>query len=442
MKRVFLSTVFLLVLHAVFSQGTGDTVKAVFVDEHNVKWFGTDLGLLRFDGTTWTAYNTRSSTPGAVTSIAYQNSESESELWIGTDNGVSVAKYDIDGISAATRFHTENSLLESNSIVDIVLDNTDTRFFATPIGVGVFEIDQWSWLENGWGPPEAGVPNYELLSLGAKNDTIYVGAVNRGAGRVINNIDGFSGASYYEIPWSGIIGNTVKSIFTDANGYQWFGTTEGFSYHTNQDGHKGWDLTLSASDGLVNDTVNAVYEDAEGNFWMATNGGVSKFNLNTQQFTNYTDADGLADKLVFDISEDQDGLLWFATANGVSSFDGVNFENYSTAEEAKDFINIIVGIDQAEYPLSNGKLNIYPNPSSSDIYIHFTKKTDINLSVAVYDMSGKKIRQLYSGYAGGGDLKVKWNLADRSGEFVPGGIYFVTVNSATNSYTEKVVILK
>ncbi len=441
MKNLLISLFFLAGIVHASGQGTGNIVKAVFVDEHNVKWFGTDLGLLRFDGSSWKAYNSRYDYPGEISSIAFENSQEGPEMWVGTEKGISVARYDIDGISAATRYTTENSLLDTNRIVDIVLDSSGTRYFATPAGVGVLEVDEWSWLELGWGPPETGIPNYELLSLGAKNDTVYVGAISRGAGRIINEIDGFSGASFYERPWTSIAGNTVKSIFTDNNGYQWFGTTEGFSQHTTQNGKLGWDIVMTSDDGLINNTVNSIFQDSNGDFWMATDGGVSKFIEETLEFTNYTTSDGLAANQVFDIDQDQDNIMWFATANGVSSFDGNTFSNYSTAAEAKDFINIISIDDGIETKKFSDNVNVYPNPAESEVYIHFAKETDRYMNVAVFDISGKMMKQLYRGYAGGGDLKLKWDLNGKSGERVPGGIYFITIDTESERYTRKVVVL-
>jgi ligand-binding sensor domain-containing protein len=440
MKFRYILSVFLFFSVQALAQPTGDTVKAIFIDQHDVKWLGTNLGLLRFDGTNWTAYNTKYNTPGEVTSIALQNSDSKTEIWVGTKSGIFTAEYNIDGITAATRFHKGNTALGSDTINDITLDSSNTRYFATPLGLGIFEVDQWTWLEQGWGSSDAGIPNRKLLSLGAKNDTVYVGSAGRGAGRIINEIDGFSGASYYEQPFSEIAGSKVTSIYTDKSGYQWFGTTDGLSLHTTQKAKLGWDLYITTHHGLANDTINAILEDSAGTIWLATNGGISKYNPETEEFTNYTISMGLADNAVYDIAQDSDSKLWFATAKGISSFDGENFINYPTAEHAKNFVNILESSSGPENAFQNEFLEIYPNPSSSEVYVHFTKNTSMNLNVSVYNISGKKIHDLFKGFAGGGDLKVKWDLTSFSGSKVPQGIYFVIVESESMKYTSKLVV--
>jgi len=440
MYRLLLVAAFVAVIQSLSAQSTGDTVRAVYVDEFNVKWFGTDLGLLRFDGLGWMAYHTRNETPGMVNDIVYADGENGQEIWIGTDNGVTVAAYNTDGVTSATRYHSGNSELQSNKINAIVLDTSDTKYFATPDGLGIFEVDQWTWLERGWGPSEGGISNYPLLSLGAKNDTVYAGAASRGAGRVINEIDGFSGASYYEVPWTGIAGNTVKSILTDSEGYQWFGTTDGVSQHTTQEGDVGWDLTLTTTDGLVDNTVNAIFEDSNGGFWMGTDAGVSKYDPGESSFTNYTESDGLANNMVFDIAEDTDHLLWFATADGVSSFDGENFTHYATGEQAKDFINIVTSVRAQEISQEFNPLKVYPNPVSSHLYVHLSGTINGVVEVSVYDPSGRLTKQLYRGMPGEGDLKVRWDLDDGSGNKVPHGIYIITVDTDHRRYSCKTII--
>jgi len=66
-------------------------VTAVCVDGLGVKWFGTKNGLTRFDGTSWTTYTTADSLAGnQVNSIAFETTSYGPEIWVGTNNGVSV----------------------------------------------------------------------------------------------------------------------------------------------------------------------------------------------------------------------------------------------------------------------------------------------------------------------------------------------------------------
>jgi ligand-binding sensor domain-containing protein len=61
-------------------------------------------------------------------------------------------------------------------------------------------------------------------------------------------------------------------------------------------------------------------------------------------FVPYSVKDGLAQTQVYTISSDDDGFLWFGTAGGASKFDGVSFQNYSTANGLTG--NVVVSIKQ------------------------------------------------------------------------------------------------
>ena len=65
----------LMVSPTLLSQGTGNIVKAVYVDEHGMKWFGTDRGLIRFDGTGWIDYGSHAKIPDHISDIEYQSSD-------------------------------------------------------------------------------------------------------------------------------------------------------------------------------------------------------------------------------------------------------------------------------------------------------------------------------------------------------------------------------
>lgn len=472
MNKILFIICCILLSASVYGQGSGDTIKAIYVDENNVKWFGSDRGLLSFNGSEWHAYNTREDTPGEVSSILFESTASE--LWVGTEDGVLLAGYDGSKFTSGSRFtnievdkHDQVRLnvtlveeydIDLLDVKDIISDNQQNIYIAMPNGVVVLRDQQWIWLENGYGIIDHGVPYKPLLKFGSEADTIFIGSETDGAGRLFpatlslgyyngddlvltgNEIDGVSGASVlapkYNIPFETY--GDVHSIFTDSEGYQWYGTTEGIRKHTALGSKEGWDISLSTADGLVNDTVYAIYEDSNGDFWFATKGGVSKY---TGEYTNYTVAEGLADNQVFDIAEDKDNVLWFATANGVSSFNGSTFTSYSTSAQAKDFEDILhVGLDLKS--AAEERFSIYPNPTTSHLYVHFEKDMDMNVDVNVYDMSGKKINRLFTGYAGGGDLKVRWDLKNANNVPVPGGIYFISLETAKISITKKAVVIR
>jgi hypothetical protein len=474
-RFVQISICLIIMSTSLLGQGTGDTVRAIYVDDSDVIWLGTDLGLLSLDDGTWTAYNTIDQTPGDVTSLMFDGDGKQ--FWIGTKSGALLSNYEAMEFSGGAQFtnitveeHEQPTLnvilpgdlatMDLKNIKDIAMDAQGNVFLLLDNGVVVQDKSEmkWLWLPTGYGIADFGVPNRELLKLGSEADTIYIGATGVGPGRLYaktlkegyrdtdlsvvetdEDIDAFTGASILYYPFASLMDDLVSSIYTDSEGYQWFGSYMGVSQHTSIDSKQGWDIRLSETDGLVNNRVNTIFEDSNGDFWFGTDGGISKYD---GEFTNYTKSEGLADNMIFDIDEDGDGLLWFATANGVSSFNGSAFTTYTTSDHAKDFVNILkVGLEDFSTGI-NDKYQLYPNPTSSHVYVHFFKDQTMYLDVNVYDMSGKHINNLFSGYAGGGDLKVRWELDTESATAVPGGIYFITLQSDTFTLTKKLVVLQ
>jgi len=414
-----------MVSSLLFSQETGNAVKAVFVDEHGMKWFGTERGLIRFDGYNWIDYTSHTKIPDQISDIEYQSSDYGPEIWIGSDKGVSVAAFNIDGITSATLYTTENSGIISDTIHDLIVDENNIRYFATPKGLGVFNSSTWTSVVRG-----SDIPDAVVLSLAYKNDTIYAGSDGKGVGRVIrDDLDGYTGASNYENPWVGLPSNIINCVYIDSKGFQWYGTAEGASRHDVQEAQQGWDIYLTMEQGLVSGNVLAILEDNNGAIWLGTEGGVSRYNPADTQIKNYTMEDGLPDSVIYDIAMDtSDQTLWFATGKGVSHFDGTGFHNY-----------FVSGIENVSVPPESGR--IYPNPASNEIHItHYLNQQGF-VSIAAFDLSGKKIETIYYGYAPAGEVRVTWDLNDSKGKLVPAGIYIISINTGSYNSTKKVVVI-
>ena len=428
MKIIYVLIVFFMCdAPPLLSQDASNIVKAVFIDEHGMKWFGTERGLIRFDGNDWLDYGSHAKIPDQISDIEYQFSDYGPEMWIGSDKGVSVAAYDVDGITSATHYTMANSGILSNSIHDVMVDENNIRYFATPEGLSIFNSSAWSTIASG-----TDIPNAAVWSLGAWNDTIYTGSDGKGVGRVIrDDLDGYTGASYYEIPWSGLPSNTINCVYIDSEGFQWYGTTEGASRHEVQEAKQGWEIYLTMDQGLVNGNVLAILEDNDGDIWLGTEGGISRYNPADAQYTNYTMDDGLPDSVIYDIASDTDQTFWFATGKGVSHFDGARFNNF-----------LMSGIENisANQDPESGK--IYPNPATNEIYLTCYSKRNGFVTIAAFNLSDKKMETIYNGYAPTGEFRFTWDLNDSHGDPVPAGIYIISIQSGSSMSNQKVVVIR
>ncbi|MEJ2635943.1 MAG: FlgD immunoglobulin-like domain containing protein [Calditrichia bacterium] len=84
----------------------------------------------------------------------------------------------------------------------------------------------------------------------------------------------------------------------------------------------------------------------------------------------------------------------------------------------------------------------YPNPFNPATTITFTVPGVSRVSLAVYDVLGRRVRTLVSGKVNSGDHRVTWDGRDESGSAAASGIYLAVFRSGGFMKTTKMVLLK
>ncbi len=100
----------------------------------------------------------------------------------------------------------------------------------------------------------------------------------------------------------------------------------------------------------------------------------------------------------------------------------------------------IEGGESAMQPLSVDP--VYPNPFSSRVTVPFTLAEAGEVSISVYDLSGRQIQTITSEEFAAGTHAVSWQGIDGSGNRVTSGIYFVRVWTEDSTVTRKVVLTR
>ena len=94
-----------------------------------------------------------------------------------------------------------------------------------------------------------------------------------------------------------------------------------------------------------------------------------------------------------------------------------------------------VGIGENKQPSSFGEVEIFPNPATNSFYVSFEQKQAGNTNIALYDLQGRKIKEIYSGELNLGTQQIQANI----GEIKP-GMYLLVINKNGQSLTRKVII--
>ena len=101
---------------------------------------------------------------------------------------------------------------------------------------------------------------------------------------------------------------------------------------------------------------------------------------------------------------------------------------------------------QIECPTTQRLAN-YPNPFNPETWIPFELAEDAAVTVIIYDVQGKRIRQLQLGLVAAGrymaaDQAAYWDGKSETGEVVSSGTYFYQIEVGDYIETRKMVILK
>ncbi|MGH1365439.1 MAG: T9SS type A sorting domain-containing protein [Calditrichia bacterium] len=84
----------------------------------------------------------------------------------------------------------------------------------------------------------------------------------------------------------------------------------------------------------------------------------------------------------------------------------------------------------------------YPNPFNPETTIRFRLAGQHQLTATIYNILGQTVRQLANGTFDAGDYQIRWNGRDEIGAQVGSGVYFLRIQSGTQVYTQRLMLLK
>ncbi|HVZ39712.1 MAG TPA: two-component regulator propeller domain-containing protein [Candidatus Kapabacteria bacterium] len=198
--------------------GGGRKYGPIVVDRSGVIWIGSDAGLLKYDGTTWTAYNSSNSDLGSATVTALALDKNSSAIWIGTGfNGI----FKYDGSTWTHYSNNDNPDIGSDIITSLAVDRTDGSLWAGTADAGFTHYDGSKW--KNYSSSNSQIPSDAVT--GISSDKYGAVWVSTGATGLVkfknNNWNVFSNEN------SGLTEDRLTSVFVDNNQRVWVGTVDG-----------------------------------------------------------------------------------------------------------------------------------------------------------------------------------------------------------------------
>jgi ligand-binding sensor domain-containing protein len=284
--------------------GTPQTT-AVAIDAQGNKWYGTLAnGVCKYDGTTWTTYNTLNS--GIKSNFVYCVAiDAQGTKWVGGSWGVSK----FDGIDWVT-YDTSNSGLMTNEVFTIAIDAQGHQWVGGQEGVSKFDGTTWTNYNN-----NVNLASIHRIAFDAQGNKWFASSGG------IYKFDGTTW-THYNTSNSPLLSNHTISIAIDAQGNKWIGSDSCVQKFNNS----GWVTYTSRNSGLAaSGGVTSILIDGQGTKWFAlSNGSLCKFdgvNWVTYNAPNTTTIDGLA--------MDPQGNKWLSGASKALKFDGTNWQAYA-----------------------------------------------------------------------------------------------------------------
>lgn len=327
-----------------------NSVITVFQDSTGFMWFGTEMGLARYDGYNLKVFkhdvdNNNSLSHNYITKIV---EDSEGNLWIGTRRG------GLNYFNTKTEQFTHYRHQDSNSnslshdfIYTITKDNQDNLWIGT-VGGGLNyfntknkQFTHYRHQENDL----TSLSHDNVLSIVVDNqDNLWVGTAN---GLNYFNIKNANFTSYHHKPKdsNSLSHNNVFSIIEDSKNNLWIGTRGGLNHFNTKNAqfthyrHKENDPK-----SLSHDLVYSVIEDSQGNIWVGTGGGgFNYFNIQSEQFTQYryqsNNPNSLSNNNVFRIVEDNQSNIWIGTVAGGLNYFNIKNESFTHYQNQTNNVN-------------------------------------------------------------------------------------------------------
>ena len=317
-----------------------NSVSSIVQTRDGYLWLGTFGGLARFDGVTFTVFNTVN-TPGIKSNrIRALYEDTQGDLWIGTEHG-GLTRYQ----GGVFTNYSSPEELPSSSVLSIAGDAAGDLWIGTLEGLTRLHAGVFTRLG-----AETGLPRVAIEAICRDSDgNLWLGADGVGLIRyatgkvtIFGAKDGVQGDvlaihsdahhGLWVGTWKGLtvldqrafpgrssskfnpVG-AVKSIYEGAPGVVWVATERALFRFANGEQTR----FAPAQESPSTSNLRSVFTDREQNLWIGTDGGGLQ-RWRTGNVRAYTAVQGFTDHPTMSILQDRNGDIWLGALGGHALF--------------------------------------------------------------------------------------------------------------------------
>ena len=342
-------------------------------DHEGFIWFGTQIGLNRYDGYDIVSFVTDNSDPGSLphNQIWSIYEDRSRELWICTEGGLS--RYDRTTRSFSNLYpDPENPLAPDNSIYSIKEDSGGLFWIFTKAGLYSFDKETKTFTSfkeenilSSWSSNKEKIIGNELRFLEDRTGRLWMASMD--GLKIYDHPGPFQCISCKPDDPLNLSSNNVSSVIEDGFGNIWISTFGGgLNRYDRESGQiEHYRFRKGNSKSLISDYILPLYLDSSGRLWIGGRDGFSLYNAETDDFTSYRISSSRPDvsDQINRIAEDSSGKLWLATSHsGVYCFDPAtqSLLNYRNDPKNKhslssdDVLNIYIDRSNAVWVITEG----------------------------------------------------------------------------------------
>lgn len=317
---------------------SGNYIASIFEDNKGGLWIGTiGNGLNHFNPKTEEFYHYRYKV-GDSNSLSHDDVWSiiegdQDNLWIGTMGG-GLNHFNTTSRQFTHYRHQSNdpNTISNDSVWSIVKDNQENLWIGTNGGLSHFDTKnkKFSHYKHQVNDTNSISHDHVRSVLEDSIGNLWIGTIGGGLNYLNIETKQFTQYSHQNDNSNSLSHDFVWSIIKDHQDNLWVGTYSGLNYfNTKTKEFRRYRNHASDPSSLSHDFVSKVFKDNQGNLWVGTiGGGVSYFNTKAKPFNLYSrhpsDLNSLSNDIVWSVIEDSQGDLWLGTYSGLNHLNTQN----------------------------------------------------------------------------------------------------------------------
>lgn len=331
-----------------------NVILAVLQDRYGYLWFGTEDGLNKYDGHSFTVYK-----HDPVDSLSLSDSwitalleDEEGNLWIGTRQG-GLNRFDRESETFVRYPYSDcddddcrsSERLSSRLISDLFQDSRGRLWIGTFGGLSLLDTDQNRFVHfrHEPGNPKSLSSNRVWCLTEDAAGSIWVGTWRSGINRLSDADHTFTQYRAGHLDGPHISSDRIRALLAGDQGEIWIGTSGGGLNRFDPTSGRVEVLSreTDAVENLPDNRVWSLYRDSRGTLWVGTyGGGLARFDPSTNRFRTFThdeeNPNSIASDAVSTIMEDRSGILWIAGDRGASRFNLAQERHHQYIHDPED----------------------------------------------------------------------------------------------------------